>query len=133
MIIPHTDNTPLVRTYFGDAPDWQTLLHAVQTPNADGFQAYVSIIDDPAFAECDSAQLSQSADAANRHALIIIADVQAIQEAEHPLFCIDTATGKSIRVIAAELWGIENNLAIGNMDFGDFVTAAGADGIFRGF
>jgi hypothetical protein len=105
----------------------------VQTPDADGFQAYVSIIDDPAFAECDSAQLSQSADASNRHALIIVADVQAIQEAEHPLLCMDTATGKSIRVIAAELWGIENNLAIGNMDFGDFVTAAGADGIFRGF
>ncbi|MFE2139083.1 DUF6924 domain-containing protein, partial [Streptomyces sp. NPDC059466] len=37
------------------------------------------------------------------------------------------------RVTAAELWGIENNLSLANMDFEEFTGAAGNDGVFRGF
>ncbi|MEU1486412.1 hypothetical protein [Streptomyces sp. NPDC005752] len=38
-----------------------------------------------------------------------------------------------LRVTAAELWSIENNIYLGNMDWEDFVAAAGDDGVFRGF
>ena len=37
------------------------------------------------------------------------------------------------RCIPAELWSIENNLNIANMDWEEFAEAVGADGIFRGF
>ncbi|WP_328609841.1 hypothetical protein OG943_12155 [Amycolatopsis sp. NBC_00345] len=38
-----------------------------------------------------------------------------------------------LRVIPAELWSVENNISLGNMDWQDFTSAAGADGVFRGF
>ncbi|POX60459.1 hypothetical protein C3492_27380 [Streptomyces sp. Ru62] len=38
-----------------------------------------------------------------------------------------------LRVIAGELWSMENNISIGNMDWEEFVDAANGDGVFRGF
>jgi hypothetical protein len=37
------------------------------------------------------------------------------------------------RCISSELWGVDNNLNISNMDWEDFAGAAGKDGVFRGF
>jgi hypothetical protein len=37
------------------------------------------------------------------------------------------------RCIPSELWAVENNLNISNMDWEDFSGAAGDDGAFRGF
>jgi hypothetical protein len=37
------------------------------------------------------------------------------------------------RCIPAEMWGVENNLNIANMDWEDFADEVDADGIFRGF
>ena len=37
------------------------------------------------------------------------------------------------RVIVSELWAIENNLNLANMDWEEFAEAVGDDGIFRGF
>jgi hypothetical protein len=36
-------------------------------------------------------------------------------------------------VIPTELWSVENNLALGNMDFKDFAQSVDADGVFRGW
>ncbi|MFI5991827.1 DUF6924 domain-containing protein [Streptomyces sp. NPDC051362] len=44
--------------------------------------------------------------------------------------------GRGVRVVAAQLWSIENNLSGANMDFEDFEDFVGAvdeDGVFRGF
>ncbi|MFD5722284.1 DUF6924 domain-containing protein [Streptomyces sp. NPDC102256] len=41
--------------------------------------------------------------------------------------------GRGVRVVAAQLWSIENNLSGANMDFEDFVGAVDEDGVFRGF
>lgn len=41
--------------------------------------------------------------------------------------------GRCVRVVAAELWSIENNLVEANMDFEEFVGAIDDDGVFRGF
>jgi len=35
--------------------------------------------------------------------------------------------------VASELWGIENNLSIANMDFWEFAAAVDEDGVHRGF
>jgi len=54
--------------------------------------------------------------------------------AEHPLLCLALRpVGRAFRIVPAELWGVENNLAIANMDYDEFADAADADGIFRGF
>ncbi|MFC0498903.1 DUF6924 domain-containing protein [Streptomyces mutabilis] len=41
--------------------------------------------------------------------------------------------GRCVRVVAAELWSVENNVAGANMDFEEFARAVGDDGVHRGF
>ena len=44
-----------------------------------------------------------------------------------------TERGRAFRVIPSEIEGVENNLSLANMDFGEFADSADRDGIFRGF
>jgi hypothetical protein len=41
--------------------------------------------------------------------------------------------GRTFRVIPSEVWGIENNLWLANMEFAEFADSVDPDGIFRGF
>ncbi|MFD7408547.1 DUF6924 domain-containing protein [Streptomyces sp. NPDC059866] len=36
-------------------------------------------------------------------------------------------------MVASKLWSVENNVSLANMDWEEFVDAAEADGVFRGF
>ncbi len=133
MQLTKTEYTPLIRTDFADPGRWQALVAAVTTPSADGFWAMTSVIHDPAMAGATADDICVAATHLGILPLIIIADATAMATPDFPLLCIEPASGRSVRVIASELWGIENNLSIGNMDFGDFANATGTDGIFRGF
>jgi hypothetical protein len=128
--IAETENTPLIRTDFSDDKAWAALKVLIATPNADGFRAFVEIIDDAAF---DGAIFDDTALKSVKNALVIVADQLTLAAPSHPLLCIHPASGGTLRVIADELWSIENNLSIANMDFEEFVSAAGPDGVFRGF
>jgi hypothetical protein len=44
-----------------------------------------------------------------------------------------TMTGARFRCIPPELWGIDNNLNIANMDWAEFADAVDENGVFRGF
>ncbi len=131
--VPATSDTPLVRTYFGDAAAWQALSAIIETPNADGFRAYVTMVDDPRFADVAPERIVEISDTATGHALLILADAVAMSDPAGPLLCIETCTGRRLRVVANALWSIENNLSLANMDFEEFVAAADASGIFHGF
>jgi hypothetical protein len=54
---------------------------------------------------------------------------------EHPVAVVDLwhRPGRTFRVIPSQMWSIENNLSISNMDFFEFADAVDDDGIFRGF
>ena len=55
---------------------------------------------------------------------------------DHALLVLDLleeSAGGEFRAVPSAVQSIENNLSIGNMDFDDFATAAGDDGVFRGF
>jgi hypothetical protein len=41
--------------------------------------------------------------------------------------------GRAFRLIPSEMWAVENNLSIANMDFAEFADAVDADDVFRGF
>jgi len=57
-----------------------------------------------------------------------------LSHAERPILCIDPSAPQNIlRVVPSELWGIENNLSLANMDWEEFAGSVAADGIFRGF
>jgi hypothetical protein len=40
---------------------------------------------------------------------------------------------RPFRVVASELWSVENNLNLSNMDWDDFHGAADSDCVLRGF
>ncbi|MFF4927208.1 MULTISPECIES: DUF6924 domain-containing protein [unclassified Kitasatospora] len=63
------------------------------------------------------------------------ADTVALGSTELPVAVVDLRDepGRFIRVVAAELWGIENNLSIANMEYNEFAGAVDEDGVFRGF
>ena len=131
--IPATGDTPLIRTDFSDDRAWQALAVAAAAPNVDGFRARLAIVDERGFTGAAPEELAALAQGSG-HACLIVADAVAIAHDEHPLLCIELAVPqRSFRVIPAELWGVENNLSLANMDFEDFAEAVDEGGVFRGF
>ncbi|MGD7706526.1 DUF6924 domain-containing protein [Propionibacteriaceae bacterium Y2011] len=45
----------------------------------------------------------------------------------------DAAVLGNFRVLAAELWSVENNINLANMDWWDFAEHTDDDGVHRGF
>jgi hypothetical protein len=132
--IPAGDGTPLIRTDFSDDRAWRDVARAAAAENEDGFQAQLAILDDHAFDGAQPEALARSAAADGRHACLFVADAMTMGHDEHPLLCVDLRAGRpSFRVVPGALWGVENNLALANMDYEEFAAAGDADGIFRDF
>jgi hypothetical protein len=131
--LPVKDNTLLVRADFSNDLQWQELLRIIEDPNAE-FRAYVEIIDDRTLADRSTADLLALLPENHHYPVIFIVDRQTIQHPELPILAIDLLheVGRTIRVIPQELWGIENNLSIANMDFAEFANGISPDGIYRG-
>ncbi len=106
------------------------------------------MVDDVAYSDLTTEQAVSVARA--RGDLLIVADTTALTGPEMSLLAVlpfdededddydedeDDETKQEhgeLRVIAAELWSIENNISLANMDWEDFVNAAD-EGVFRGF
>lgn len=69
------------------------------------------------------------------HRFVFLVDNVTISDPETPLVALDLLhePGRWFRVVPAEMWSVENNLSIANMDFFEFAEAADPDGVFRGF
>ena len=132
--IPASDATPLIRTDFSDDQAWRDVARAAVAESEDGFKAHLSLCDDRAFEAAKPEELAQSPADVARHACLFVADAMTMTHDEHPLLCVDLRSPRrSFRVVPGALWGVENNLAIANMDFEEFADAVDADGIFRDF
>ncbi|MGQ4485708.1 hypothetical protein ACN6LM_001503 [Streptomyces sp. SAS_281] len=142
--LPDTDETMLIRTDFSDPTAWQALLTTVMTPNRDGFLANVHPVDDLAYRDLTTPQILSAASELDT-GLLIVADKTALTSPAMPLLALllsdeNDESGESearqthgrLRVVAAELWSVENNISLANMDWEDFENAA-HDGVFRGF
>ena len=134
--LPATNATPLIRTDFSDISCWKAVCAPIAMPSeVDGFLAHVTLVDDPAYEGLSTQQLLALVPEGHEHAILIVADNTALSSHEVPLLAIDLIEepGREMRVIARELWGVENNLSLANMDFEEFARAVDADGAFRGF
>jgi len=124
----------VIRTDFSDEAAWDRLCRAIRTPSPDfGFLANVELVNDRRHENATPDALV--AEAPDAESLLFVADRVALAHSEQPVLAVyyfDTPYA-TLRVIPSELWGIENNISLGNMDFEEFVTNAGPDGIFRGF
>ncbi len=126
--------TPLIRTDYSDPGAWLTVRALIGRPTADGFLARLEIIDDRAWAGLEPSQaVRRLSPPHGDHALVVMADARTMRDPEHTLLCVDPSTLRSVRVIPSELWSIENNLSLANLDWNDFLDAADKDGVLRGF
>lgn len=134
--LPSTNNPIVLRTDFSNDNEWTNICKEISTPDPEfGFLANVEIINDKTF-ENISEEIIINNDVSNyNHNFIFIVDKNTIANSEHPILCLGVNDNKGLkmRTIPSEMWGIENNLSIANMDFEDFSNATDKDGIFRGF
>lgn len=150
-----SDSGLLVRTDFDDPAAWQRLLAAVAAPSEDGFYAYLVEVDDPIHAGLDGEQLIARLPAGFAEIYLFVADSRTLASDELPILVVpvpprwdddtdlypDDAENsreyyvgrRAFRVIAAELWSVQNNFALANMGWEDFADAVDPDGVFRDF
>jgi len=133
--LPCTLEALVVRTDFSVASAWDVLRATVLSPNEDGFLANVAFVDDRTYEGLTLDEAVGLVPTGYRHPLLVLADGVSLASPELPLLVVylPGGQGRHIRVVATELWGIENNLSIGNMDFEEFARSVHADGVFRGF
>lgn len=132
--IPETADSLVLRTDFSDDAAWDGVCEAIKAPQGD-FQANVDCLSDPAFKGLDAKGIIAALPKDYSHAMIFVVDDITLTKADHPVLCIDLMDqrGKTLRVIPSEMWSVQNNLSLANMDFADFANSAGKDGVFRGF
>jgi hypothetical protein len=103
--------------------------------NEDGFRAYVSVVDDVTFDGAPWEQLSAVVQATGQHApVLFVADKEAMGE-PYPILVVDLGIGghRPFRCAATQLWSVDNNLNLANMDWVEFASAVDVDGVYRGF
>lgn len=131
--LPLTGDTPLIRTDFSDDSAWEGLVDASRQPSADGCLANLQIVEGKQF-EGVLPEMLGKASSDSEHAVLFIADTTTMTHQDRPILCVNVFDPQqTFRVVPSELWGVENNLTLANMDFDEFSYAAGSEGIFRGF
>ena len=134
--LTQSEESLVIRTDFSDDSTWKELKSAItQEDPVHGFQANVEFIDDADHSGLTTDRVLELFPEGTDQAFVFLVDNETISNPEHPVLCVDLfdERGRTFRVVPSEMWGVENNLAIANMDFADFADNADEDGVFRGF
>ena len=138
----------LVRTDFTDDAAWAQVVEEVSRPSPEGFLANLQPVSDPAAADVGWQTLRDAAMATptdTYSSVLFVVDSATLVSADHPILVVSTnrfyrdqlpdvfATMRPFRCIPAELWSVENNLNLANMDWHDFARRVDEAGVFRGF
>lgn len=125
----------VVRTDFSADGAWDALRVALHSPSREGFLPNVALVDDRRYEGLTPDQALDLLHPDYQHPLLVLADSVAVASSELPLLVVYlwSERPRHVRVVAAKLWSIENNLSSANMDFDDFARAVDSDGAFRGF
>lgn len=132
--LPDTPCALVLRTDFSDDTAWEAVRRACAVPSPEGFAATVTFVSDPAFAGLTVDQVTALPRVTYR-SFVFLVDHVTITHPQMPIVVVDLLhqPGRWFRVVPAELWSVENNLSIANMDFAEFADHADPDGVFRGF
>lgn len=134
--LPESEDTLVLRSDFSFNEDWEQVCELIKQSGRElGFAPYVTFVDDKQFDNIKIDMLPKGGTKECNHFFLFIVDSMTMNQEEHPILCVDIFDefGKSFRVIPEEMWSVENNLSIANMDFSDFYEATDEDGVFRGF
>jgi hypothetical protein len=153
--IPKTEHPVVLRTDFSDDSGWISICATIQKPVGE-YQALVDCVSDreydgltveqltarfpkfpnpgdPKYSDLTVEQLG-SLFPDGFFSFMFIVDRTTLTHPDHPILVLDLHEhGRTFRVIPSEMWGVENNLSIGNMEFFEFADSVDKDGIFRGF
>lgn len=139
MVLPCVDTALLVRTNFNDDAAWHDVCAAATAPvdagGGDTFTAAVECVSDPRFDGLTVDQLLSFTPKGFEPSFVFLVDAETIGHDEHPIVVVDLHQeyGRTFRVVPSEMWSVENNLSLANMDFSEFADAVDSDGLFRGF
>jgi hypothetical protein len=133
--LPKTDHSLLLRTNFSEDASWTALCEAIRRPSEDGFTASIDGVSDPDYDGLTIEQLVVLCPKGGDRRFAFVADRSTFTDSERPILVVDLndEPGRTFRVILSEIWGVENNLSIANMDFREFAECVDPDGVFRGF
>jgi hypothetical protein len=136
----------LVRTDFTDDDAWVQVVEEATRPSPEGFVANVRPFSDPA---ADGAGWESLRDAAmaleNYGSVLCVVDSTTLASPDHPILVVSTsrfhrdrypdefAAMRPFRCTPSQLWGVENNLNLANMDWRDFAGHVDGQGVHRGF
>jgi len=134
--IPITTDALVLRADFSDPSAWESVQAEVRAPAE--FQAHVEFVSDPEFDGARVPDLLASIPDDRElypHSFLFVVDRTTVEQSEHPVLVVDLSDerGRCFRIVPSEMWGVENNLSISNMDFAEFADAVDSDGVFRGF
>lgn len=139
MTLPVSNAALLVRTDFADDASWELFCEEIAVPSEEGFTAALSPVSAKSFSGSSWKEIKAAVPTNNHGSRIVcIADTTTLRSADHPVLVVDLMDFRGerlepFRCIPAELWGVENNLNIANMDWNDFADATDELRVFRGF
>ncbi len=159
--LPETEDTLLVRTDFSDGEVWEAVCSEARMMDPDVRKALefseecnrtagrplrrpieelgtsLHIIDDRDYADatCEQILSSLPPDSDSIHGFLFIADKVCMDHSDHPLLVVDLyhERGRTFRAIPSQIFGIQSNLSLANMDWEEFADNVDDDGVFRGF
>jgi hypothetical protein len=131
---PHSDNPLVVRTDFSDDEAWARVRAAIEAPVGD-FQANVTFVDDREYEGLTVERLPEFLPETFNDTFIFLVDRETLTGSDNPVLTIDVfhEVGRFFRVVPSEMWIVENNLSLANLDWEDFANHVDADGVFRAF
>ena len=132
---PDTGNPVLLRTDFSDDAAWDAICKAAQAASDEDFQANIDCVSNRSFDGLGVEQVVALAKNGSSPPFAFMADRLTLTNPERPILVVDLAhePGRTFRVIPSQMWAVENNLSLANMDFSEFADNVDADGVFRGF
>jgi hypothetical protein len=135
-VFPPTDDLQLhfVRTDFSDDGRWSEVLSEASSQYG-MFRADILPVDDRRFDGLTVERLLELVPPEQEPFYVFLVDREALTRGDHPVLVVNLfePRGRSFRVVPSELWFVQANLALANMDWEDFTVALDADGVFRGF
>ncbi|MGN7968733.1 DUF6924 domain-containing protein [Microbacterium sp. 22296] len=130
--LPQTNDSLLVRTAAANRDEWMDLVSTVRAKNADGFRAYVRFVDDDRWHGATAEDLrSAIPDSDDGASVLFVADDVTLTTAGYPVMVIDLQEGRpAFRCVGADLWSVDNNLNLSNMDWEEFADDVDDHGVY---
>jgi hypothetical protein len=127
-------STVVIRADFSDDAAWQNVWESITAP-VGTYKANLIPVENREYDGLTPERLLTIMPKDSRHTFMFIVDRTTLVGPEHPVLVVDVAEqpGRTFKVIPREMWSVQNNLKLANMDWEDFSESADPDGVFRGF